>query len=67
MKTNDTVTLHGWMGKDAYETFIKHPEFGHGEYRIPTLVKERGTEKDWTNWNWPPVEVTITIENLLNG
>ena len=52
------------MGKCHYETFKNSKDrlLYCGEYKIPTLIKDIGTEKEWTMFGWPPVKVTVTIE-----
>jgi hypothetical protein len=58
------IKLTGYMDKCHYELFKKSK--GHllcyGQYRIPTLIKDIGTEKEWPEFGWPPVKVTVTIE-----
>ena len=52
--------LRGWVGKQEFADCISD-WFLDGR-DLPYLYNLRYEEKDWTQSQWPPIKVTVTIE-----
>ena len=54
--------FHGWVGRqDSYNfEWMGDPELM--ELHIPDVFNTKGEQPEWMDDDWPPNEVTITVE-----
>jgi len=63
------MKISGWMGKLDFEDIkrkskMPYPKEGLSKTISPTVYKTKGMKSEYSYGDWPPVKVSITINEI---